>query len=191
MKHFSGDRFIVSLGAKNCSCGHWDITGIPCIHGLSAIHFMRHDPADYVHPCFTVEAYRKAYSFGLQAINGEKMWPKASGYPIEPPLIRKMPGRPKKKRIRDKEEKDPKNPNRLRRTGLQMTCQNCFQVGHNARSCKNEKVQKPQKEQVVLYLEYVCYNTLLLLLLFTYKTVSGKERETKETPYDSRINKKG
>lgn len=94
----SKDRFIVNLDTRNCTCRMWDITGIPCTHGMSAIHFMRHDPADYVHSCFTVEVYKTAYSYGLQAINGERMWPKGVGYPVEPPLIRKMPGRPKKKK---------------------------------------------------------------------------------------------
>lgn len=151
VKHLiSRDRFIVSLDSRRCSCRMWDITGIPCIHGISAIHFMRHDEADYVHPYFTVEMYKKAYTFGLQAINGERMWPKSQGYPVQPPLIRKMPGRPKKKRTRDSDEIDPANPNRMRRTGVLMTCQRCFQVGHNARSCKNELVQKPPKQPVYL-----------------------------------------
>lgn len=144
----SRDRFIVSLESKKCTCRLWDITGIPCTHGLSAIYFMRHDPADYVHPCFTTEVYKKAYSFGMQAVHGERMWPKGVGYPVQPPLIRKMPGRPKKKRRRDADEIDPQNPTRMRRTGMVMTCQKCFQVGHNSRGCKNEPVQQPQKPPV-------------------------------------------
>ncbi|KAL6564263.1 hypothetical protein OROMI_015713 [Orobanche minor] len=92
------------------------------------------------------KVYKKAYSFGLPAINGERMWPKVVGNLVEPPLIRKMPGRPKKKRRRDQDEKDPQNPHRLRKVGVQMTCQRCFQIGQNSRSCKNEAVQKPHKE---------------------------------------------
>lgn len=111
---------------------------------------MRHDPADFVHPCFTIEVM-KAYSFGLPAINGERMWPKGVGYLVEPPRIHKMPGRPKKNRKRDKDEKDPKNLYRLRKVGVQMTCQNCFQKGHNSKSCKNEEVQKPHKNPVRIY----------------------------------------
>lgn len=91
---------------------------------------MRHDPTDYVHTCFTIDVYKKAYSFGLQAINGERMWPKGIGYPVEPPKDRKMSGRPKKKRRRNKDEIDPANPNKLKRTGIVMTCRNCNQQGH-------------------------------------------------------------
>ncbi|KAL6575678.1 hypothetical protein OROHE_001055 [Orobanche hederae] len=101
---------------------------------------------DYVHSYFTAEVYRKAYSFGLQAINGERMWPKGVGYPVEPPVIRKMPGRPKKKRRRDRDETDPVNPTKLRRSGIVRNCRRCFQQGHNSRGCKNDPVQQPQKQ---------------------------------------------
>lgn len=109
---------------------------------------MKHDAADYVSHYFTVETYKKIYSFGLQALNGEKMWPKAQGLPVQPPLVKAMPGRPKKKRRKARDEVDPKNPHRLRRLGVRMTCQNCQQVGHNAKGCKNEAVAKPVKEKV-------------------------------------------
>ncbi|XP_057790453.1 uncharacterized protein LOC131007556 [Salvia miltiorrhiza] len=47
------DRFIVSLPERNCSCRVWELTGIPCIHAISAIHFMKEDPANYVHKYLT------------------------------------------------------------------------------------------------------------------------------------------
>ncbi|GJZ58930.1 hypothetical protein Tco_0614746 [Tanacetum coccineum] len=49
-----------------------------------------------------------------------------------------MPGRPRKKRIRAAHEN--KNPNRVSRSGITMTCQNCFQKGHNKNGCKNPTV---------------------------------------------------
>ncbi|XP_057776145.1 uncharacterized protein LOC130994951 [Salvia miltiorrhiza] len=109
---------------------------------------MKEDPVDYVHECYTVEAYLKAYTYGLEPINGEKMWPKGVGYPVKPPLVRTMPGRPKKKRKRGQDEPDPKNPTRLRKIGgVRMTCQRCLQPGHNTRGCKNEEVKKVEKEK--------------------------------------------
>ncbi|XP_047943147.1 uncharacterized protein LOC125189985 [Salvia hispanica] len=76
----------------------------------------------------------------LHAVNGEKLWPVAEVYPVTPPPVRKMPGRLKKVRRRDPFEKDPDRPNRLRKICV-MTCQNCFQEGHNSRTCKNEIVR--------------------------------------------------
>lgn len=147
----SGNMFAVNLESKTCTCRSWDITGIPCIHAIGAIHFMKHDPADYVSDYFTVEAYKKTYSFGLGALNGEQMWPIADGYPVQPPHVRPMPGRPKKKRRKDRDERDPKNPTRLRKLGVQMRCQNCLQLGHNKKTCKNEAVEKPIKGQVICF----------------------------------------
>ncbi|XP_042024119.1 uncharacterized protein LOC121771406 [Salvia splendens] len=75
------------------------------------------------------------------------MWPEVEETIVKPPVIRRMPGRPKKKRRRAPEEKDPKCPQKKKRTGVQMTCQNCHQQGHNSRSCKNDPVEKIPKEK--------------------------------------------
>ncbi|XP_057785404.1 uncharacterized protein LOC131002930 [Salvia miltiorrhiza] len=107
------DRFVVQLGERSCSRRQWDISGIPCKHAITTLHFMKKEPTEYVHECYSVEKYLKAYADGLEPINGETMWPKGVGYPVQPPLIRAMPGRPKKKRRRDVDERDPNNNTRL------------------------------------------------------------------------------
>lgn len=56
-----------------------------------------------------------AYGYGLPALNGQKLWPIAEGYPVIPPPVRSMPGRPKKVRRRDPFENDPARPDRLRK----------------------------------------------------------------------------
>ncbi|XP_057809025.1 uncharacterized protein LOC131023500 [Salvia miltiorrhiza] len=141
------DKFVVDLGNRSCTCRSWNLTGIPCVHGIAAINYMKHDPLEYVHDCYTVEKYRKAYSYAMEPLNGEKLWPKSTANAVLPPFVRIMPGRPKKKRRREHDEVDPKKASRLRKNGVRMTCQRCFQVGHNARGCKNEEVPKPQKEK--------------------------------------------
>ncbi|XP_057798030.1 uncharacterized protein LOC131014162 [Salvia miltiorrhiza] len=141
------DRLIVHLGDRTCSCRQWDLCGIPCKHAVAALHFMKEEPTDYVNECYSVDKYLKAYAYALEPINGKKMWPKGVGYPVEPPMIKSMPGRPKKKRKRDIDERDPHNSTRLKRVGLRMTCQKCLQVGHNARTCKNEAVEKDDANQ--------------------------------------------
>ncbi|GKB09937.1 hypothetical protein Tco_0843860 [Tanacetum coccineum] len=44
-----------------------------------------------------------------------------------------MPGRPRKQRIRAPHERQ--FPNRVSRDGVEMTCHNCFEKGHNKKSC--------------------------------------------------------
>lgn len=106
---------------------------------------MKHDAADYVGNYFTVETFKKTYPFSLRALNGEQMWPKADGYPVQPHIVQVMPGRPKKNRRKDRDETDPKNPKRLRKLGVQIQCSNCQQIGHNRKTCKDEIVSKPVK----------------------------------------------
>ncbi|KAL8505817.1 hypothetical protein ACS0TY_016877 [Phlomoides rotata] len=138
------DQFVVDLNSSTCTCRVWELTGLPCIHACSAIGFMKRDVADYVGDYYTIPAYIVAYQYALQPLNGIKMWPEATGNPIQPPPFRSMPGRPKKKRKRGPEE-ERRSATKLKRFGLQMTCQKCLQTGHNKRSCKNEPVEKPPK----------------------------------------------
>ncbi|KAK8598305.1 hypothetical protein V6N13_094278 [Hibiscus sabdariffa] len=55
---------------------------------------------------------------------------------IEPPLPRKLPGRPKKKRVPEEGEYSGTS---LSRKGRKMRCQLCFKVKHNSRTCPTKK----------------------------------------------------
>ncbi|KAK8712319.1 hypothetical protein V6N13_147559 [Hibiscus sabdariffa] len=58
--------------------------------------------------------------------------------PIDPPLKRKLPGRPKHKRR--KEEGEVKGKTKLRKLGAKINCRYCGRIGHNIRTC-------PKKQQ--------------------------------------------
>ncbi|KAH6824223.1 hypothetical protein C2S53_001250, partial [Perilla frutescens var. hirtella] len=70
------------------------------------------------------------------------------GYPIQPPLVRKMPGRPKRNRKRSTDKKKNESRKKLGYLHSRMTCQRCLQEGHNKRTCKNEPIIKPPKINV-------------------------------------------
>ena len=55
--------------------------------------------------------------------------------PVQPPIKRRPPGRPKKKRARE-----PNKPRRGHSKGLGIAkrCKSCGKIGHNKRSCKGE-----------------------------------------------------
>ncbi|GJV11294.1 hypothetical protein Tco_1352835 [Tanacetum coccineum] len=61
--------------------------------------------------------------------------------PPLPPIVRAMPGRPKRKRIKAAGE----NNSQVTRLGKQIRCSNCQGVGHNKASCENPSVPKPIK----------------------------------------------
>ncbi|KAH6761555.1 hypothetical protein C2S52_018988 [Perilla frutescens var. hirtella] len=85
---------------------------------------------------------------GLEPINGKTMWPEAVGDPVQPPLLRKMPGRPKKKRRRAADENEPTKSKSARIFGIVITCKRCLQPGHNSRTCKNKPVEQVPREKV-------------------------------------------
>ncbi|XP_057808060.1 uncharacterized protein LOC131022538 [Salvia miltiorrhiza] len=129
----SGEKYVVNIPEKICSCRMWELTGIQCKHVVCAIRYLKEEPSTYVCDYYTVDRYLQAYKYALEPLNGEMLWPQCEGDKIKPPLVKNMPGRPKKNRVRDPLEVDPKN--RLKRKGLVMTCGNCGEKGHNNRKC--------------------------------------------------------
>ncbi|WOK98455.1 hypothetical protein Cni_G07167 [Canna indica] len=112
----------------------WDLSGIPCYHAISCIFWLKEEPENYVDNYFKIETYLKTYEVLLQPLTGKDTWPQVEGPHILPPPVKKMPGRPKKKRRRDMHEED-ESSTRLTRRGITITCHPCNVDGHNIRSC--------------------------------------------------------
>ncbi|GJT20804.1 hypothetical protein Tco_0890741 [Tanacetum coccineum] len=72
---------------------------------------------------------------------GKMMWKASPNTPPLPPIIQKMSGRPRKKRVRHPTENDYE----VSKVGRQMTCQLCYKTGHNKQTYTAEKQPKPQK----------------------------------------------
>ncbi|XP_074313914.1 uncharacterized protein LOC141649112 [Silene latifolia] len=66
-KNFKKD-YPVSLTNRTCKCGQWQITGIPCKHGIRAIITANRDPEAYVSEWFTVAKYKVAYGLSILPI---------------------------------------------------------------------------------------------------------------------------
>ncbi|XP_058216808.1 uncharacterized protein LOC131327680 [Rhododendron vialii] len=119
----------VDIGRRTCSCCWWQLNAFPCCHAVCAIKYSGKDLNLYVERYFHVESYRRVYS--------KPIYPVASllkgdvvdcGTSILPPLLKKPPGRPKKKRIRSNGEKV-----------REMKCGRCGKMGnHNKLTCKED-----------------------------------------------------
>lgn len=157
-----GIGYCVSLQNHSCSCRVWDLTGIPCIHGVSAIHSCRLNPMDFVSNYFTKEKYLACYSHCLEVLQGAPFWEEVEGDKVLPPQITKtLRGRPKKQRRRGGWEpaKDTTSTKlgkeQVSRVGRVMHCKNCTKAGHNSRSCKQppqastSKVKKRKRSAAV------------------------------------------
>lgn len=86
-------------------------------------------------------------------MNGVKLWPTTNYAKPLPPKFRRMPGRPSISRRKDACEGGSRSRtnnfghDEVGRTGRQMTCKNCWEVGHNSRGCKNQKKDAPTKQK--------------------------------------------
>ncbi|GJV96510.1 coronatine-insensitive protein 1-like protein [Tanacetum coccineum] len=136
----------VNLETHKCTCRWWDLTGIPCIHGVAAYAFFMKDPADGVSECYSKRAWQNSYSSFILPVHGQSMWVKSGLPPPIPPKQGTMPGRPKGKRQKHPSEVNVSNSQRVSRFGRTITCSDCYQKGHNNKGCKNETIDPPPKE---------------------------------------------
>lgn len=126
----------VSLRMGTCACGRWDLVGIPCNHAICVINDIRRKPEEYVVNYYKTPVWIDTYRDNIKPVNGELYWNKTGKGTIGVPGFRKMPGRPKKKRIAPA-HKSLSKPNITTRGKRTITCSNCKQVGHNKGTCKN------------------------------------------------------
>ncbi|KAM0827899.1 hypothetical protein ACQ4PT_067889 [Festuca glaucescens] len=125
-------EYNVDLKARTCDCNRWQLSGIPCHHAIACCKAMRKDPDQYVHNCYSIEAYKRAYAYKLVPLRARVFWEKQPGMQIHPPLYTKVMGRPKKNRKKTLEEKITKDGAKtLTRGGLTIHCSICGKANHN------------------------------------------------------------
>jgi hypothetical protein len=84
------------------------------------------------------------YASGINPIPGPNEWPiDLDVDPIEPPILKKQCGRPRKLKKKKKKKRDyenvPDESVKVTHKGYDVRCRNCGQKGHNIRSyCQPE-----------------------------------------------------
>ncbi|GKE70548.1 hypothetical protein Tco_1528620 [Tanacetum coccineum] len=111
----------------------WELSGVPCVHAVAAYLHVGNDLDLGVSHWYSQESWFNAYQFSIKPVFGSNMWKRTSDVPPLPPLVRTMPGRPQKARIKAPGETCSSHTSRVGRT---MTCTNCWQKGHNKASCR-------------------------------------------------------
>ncbi|KAI0527513.1 hypothetical protein KFK09_003116 [Dendrobium nobile] len=124
---------IVDIRNRCCLCRGWQLYGLPCAHGVSALLFCRQNVHRYAESCFTVATYRKTYSQTIHPIPDRSLWKELLEGPqdqldiiINPPKSLRPPGRPRKKRVRAEDR------GRVKRV---VHCSRCNQTGHFRTTC--------------------------------------------------------
>ncbi|XP_058180113.1 uncharacterized protein LOC131298654 [Rhododendron vialii] len=129
----SADKvYVVDIGEHSCTCRRWDLNGIPCTHGCTAIISHKAQPEDYVNDCYSTKTFMRTYSQRIYPIPDKSLWPTTECDPIMPPPIRTPIGRPKK--ARRKGVVEPQNPYKVRKHHITLMCRQCGTFGHNRRT---------------------------------------------------------
>ena len=99
---------------------------------------MKHHNLDiesYVPIEFRKERYVECYSSIIYPANGQNLWVRTEYTELQPPPIKRQPGRPKKKRRLEGGELR-KNDSEMRGATYGIKCSRCKQLGHNKSTCK-------------------------------------------------------
>ncbi|XP_058759381.1 uncharacterized protein LOC131632657 [Vicia villosa] len=136
----SDETYIVNLLQKTCACRKWDLTRIPCCHAITYIWFNKKEPEDYVSSFYRKSTVMATYSHIIMPTNGPQLWPTNVTQPINPLVMRRSIGRPKKNRIKANDE--PRNRKTLPRSLQTVKCKKCGNFGHNKRTCKGKRAAK-------------------------------------------------
>ena len=145
--------FIVDMLLRTCTCGHFNINGIPCGHAFSFIQKIYPSsrstlstitPRDYVPYWFTLLAWRETYRDNISPISIYTLThaPQIQAPNILPPTDKVPRGRPKVKRFTSNYRKVAKAQARLAgidsppESGVgSQACRQCGKYGHNRATC--------------------------------------------------------
>ncbi|RDY11827.1 hypothetical protein CR513_03447, partial [Mucuna pruriens] len=100
------DTFVVHLSMKECSCRKW-----------------------------MKEAYEIVYHPIIYLVNDQHLWTTIEYPDVLPPPIKRMLGRPKKRRNKEPRELQ-RDETKMKRTGFITQFSRCKQHGHNKITCK-------------------------------------------------------
>ncbi|MCL7049537.1 hypothetical protein MKW94_010625 [Papaver nudicaule] len=62
----------VDLVKRECTCGAWQVGGVPCVHAMSVILGARED--EFVDPCHFVSKYMETYAGSVEPIPNPVYW---------------------------------------------------------------------------------------------------------------------
>ena len=125
--------YSVDTNMRICGCKKWDISGIPCNHGCSAIYRSKQLPEDHVNIFFKKAMYLESYKPIIYPVPGPDCWVKTATPDIDPPQFKED----KKGPAEEKRKKGRFAPPQAKQTSRMatITCSNCKLQGHKYTSC--------------------------------------------------------
>ncbi|XP_020959110.1 uncharacterized protein LOC110262722 [Arachis ipaensis] len=131
-------NMVVDLGKRLCTCGFWQLSGMPCVHACAALARVGRRPEEFCHQWLTMEAYNNTYAFHINPIPGQALWEKSPHNRPQAPKFKKKPGPLTKKRRKDADEEPSggkKERKKMKRIYQKGHCRYCGESGHTKRNC--------------------------------------------------------
>ncbi|KAL1534464.1 hypothetical protein AAHA92_30639 [Salvia divinorum] len=136
---------IVNIRKHSCSCRDWQLYGLPCSHAVAALISSKNHVYAFTAKHFTVASYTAAYAEEIKPIPSKIEWKKGGEgettldeetKTVRPPKVRRLPGRPEKKRMCVED---------LNREKHTVHCSRCNRTGHYKSTCKSEACKSIQQ----------------------------------------------
>ncbi|GAA0167577.1 hypothetical protein LIER_40410 [Lithospermum erythrorhizon] len=78
VKDCSGNQFSVDTGKRICSCGSWQLCGIPCPHAITCLHENKKPLEEAVSDCYSKATFMRTYDHVLNPAGQKKVETKTS-----------------------------------------------------------------------------------------------------------------
>ncbi|KAJ1401166.1 Transposase, MuDR, plant [Sesbania bispinosa] len=138
--------FVVNLRTRACGYNYWRLSGLPCKHACACISYKRANVEMFCDNAYTAKIYCLAYKEIIHPMPELDTNNKGGYGQIDPPTLRRLPGRPRINRKRGVTEglagaHDARRSNTVR-------CSNCNEFGHDILGCQRDQTKKQKKLKV-------------------------------------------
>ncbi|XP_062096004.1 uncharacterized protein LOC133801742 [Humulus lupulus] len=131
----------VDLLNKTCTCGVFQIIGIPCAHALSGSLKRGVNFYSLCSDYYKIETWRSSYTESIYPTGNEEEWivpHDIMTITVRTPAQKNPIGRPKKKQGRPTTKCHPSNGDKL---VVPRKCNTCGGLGHNRATCKENIIE--------------------------------------------------
>ncbi|KAH7865138.1 hypothetical protein Vadar_002763 [Vaccinium darrowii] len=115
------------------------------MHAAAAITHKRANLEDYCDLYFHKDYYLKAHGGIIHPVSDQSRWEHVGGDIVEPPPLRRLPGRPRKCRRRDVDEAEA-GTSQSRRSQI-VKCSICKDFGHNKREKEDQEAEEEEDQE--------------------------------------------
>ncbi|TXG73517.1 hypothetical protein EZV62_002096 [Acer yangbiense] len=128
-----GRAYTANLHEKTCECGQWQVSRVPCSHAFARIrhHYGvngdKGNLVEFINPILSKSAYLRTYNSMIHPIPDLCIWADLETSKVDPPPLKRLPGRPRLVKKRESGEKQ-----KASKTGT-VVCGKCKELEHNFR----------------------------------------------------------